>query len=232
MHAGLSGLDRLHLHFRHVQVLLRLSNRQEVVVIFSDYVVVLVDAQLEAFSLLLGLDSSHVDVELPAELLKDTGLLIFFCLFDGILEHDEAGLFEERLPEDVLLGPHTLTYFFEVLQTLVQHCSGFVAAGVFLLEDVGLVELLADEGVEVRVVPAFLDTDEQQHVKKCLEHGLLIVADHLHILTLAIKHLLDDVDGGEGSYGLLLLQHREGFQRRTVKLRQLCLQFIDVLLIE
>lgn len=207
VHAGLSGLDRLHLHLRKVQVLLRLGYCQEVVIVLPDYMVILVDAQLEALSLFLRLDRSHVDVELPAELLEDTCLLIFFffSLFDGVLEHDEAGLFEERLAEDVLLGPHSLADFLEVLQTLVQHCSGFVAAGVLLLEDVGLVELLADERVEVRVVPALLDTDQQQHVEEGLEHGLLVIADHLHVLALAIQHLLYDVDRGEGSYGLLLL---------------------------
>lgn len=83
--------------------------------------VIFVDAKLKTLSILLCLDCSHVYVEFLAELLKDSLFLAVF--FYGILEHYQAGLFEKRLAEDVLLSSYALTDLLEILQTLIQHCS-------------------------------------------------------------------------------------------------------------
>lgn len=54
------------------------------------------------------------------------------------------------------------------------------------MEDVGFVELLSNKSVEMRVIPPFLNSNQQQHIEESLEHRLLIITDHLHVFPLAI----------------------------------------------
>ena len=93
----------------------------------------------------------EIDVKLGGELLKHTPLIV---LLNGIPEHEYSRIREERLLADIFLNPAPLVDLVEVSKTLLQQLLGVTLSPPLVshCEDVGFVELLADQSVQVRVV--------------------------------------------------------------------------------